>query len=193
MTYNLSIAGWMTEYELQQIEALASRVPVGGRMIEVGSFHGRSSWVWSKSVPDGVTVHCIDPWDNSLVRESYIRTLEGVIPPKRRVRMSLESFLDNTKDCDNITFTHGFSGDVLPTLPRNHYDLIFLDGCHENPVFGEDVRQAVPLLKSGGILCGHDFQPGFPDIMAEITTLAETFNRPILFTPPSTIWSIEVP
>jgi hypothetical protein len=42
MTLNLSIPGQMTETELNRLIALASRVPPGGIIVEVGCLYGLS-------------------------------------------------------------------------------------------------------------------------------------------------------
>jgi len=37
------------------------------------------------------------------------------------------------------------------------FDLVFIDGCHEEWCIKEDIEAWYPLVKRGGILCGHDY------------------------------------
>ena len=43
------------------------------------------------------------------------------------------------------------------------FDLVFIDGCHEEECIKEDIEAWYPLVKEGGILCGHDY--GNKDVM----------------------------
>jgi len=53
--YDLTIRGEITHRELQAMEAVAKLVPRDGVVVEVGSYLGRSSWAWAKSVDPSVT------------------------------------------------------------------------------------------------------------------------------------------
>src|SRR5262245_42702412 len=111
MPYNLNIAGWMPESELRLIEQLASTLPSSGRMVEVGSYLGRSSWCWAKSVHPSVRVYCIDIWDPA--EHPYHPPAEigahdtrnpdfGVAANLEQLVGSLENFQRNTRDCPNV-------------------------------------------------------------------------------------------
>lgn len=182
MPYRLDIPGWMPEQDLQYIETLAARVPDHGRIIEVGSFYGRSAWAWARSAPSA-TVHCIDLWLGCTVEEPNSHSNVSVFDERH--------FVEFTKDCGNITRTRGDSNRVLPTLPQQTYDLIFLDGAHTNPQYENDLELAFPLLKNGGILCGHDFISAWPDIIRATTYFAANHQKPIWFGQRTTIWVIE--
>lgn len=179
----------MLEGDLRCIETLAQHVPEYGRMIEVGSFCGRSSWAWAKSIPASATVHCIDPWEGFQLSAGSIADLNYACPSVDT--FELRHFLEHTQDCPNISYTQGFSDQVLPTLQEASYDLIFLDGVHYNPTFSTDLWRADILLKDGGVLCGHDFCPIFPDIIECTKYMAALHNRPLWFFLHSTIWMMQ--
>ena len=168
MPYNLDIAGWMGVAELQHIENLAQTVPENGLVVEVGSWHGRSSWAWANSIPKSATLHCIDVWPEN----------------------TLEIFLTNTKDCKNISIHRTDSCLGLASLLGKQCDIIFLDGSHKNPEFMMELQLSQRLLKNGGILCGHDFHSLFPDVVNEVRNFSAKLNKPVHFCLDSSIWRI---
>ena len=120
----------------------------GVRMLEVGSGGGQSS-VWIAIVALAVEgqLDCVDVWDDPAAckmfgRNTLSTTLRDVVTPHQ-----------------------GNSADILPTLPPKTYDLIFIDADHRYESVKRDIRLAIPLLRDGGILCGHDYE-------AELVSLA---------------------
>lgn len=62
MLINRKIPGQLREEEQFSIALLAKLVPTNGKIVEVGSLLGRSSWLWAQNADPSVTVFCIDPW-----------------------------------------------------------------------------------------------------------------------------------
>ena len=182
MAYNLSLPGQMSEEELIFIERLASGVPPKGRIVELGSLFGRSSWAWAKSADPSVTVYCVDPWK----RENWIGELER----KFGVAFGVETFHRHTADCTNIVALPGYSPDDLGdwNLPL---DIYFDDSVHNNPVFRQNLDFWVQHVKPGGIMCGHDYRPEFPDIVSEVNLLAERMGARVEVV--GSLWMIELP
>lgn len=180
MPYNLQIPGWMPEHELSMIEALAQHVPRNGTVIEVGSFCGRSSWCWAKSVPKSATVHCIDIWDASEHpyhppvygdKDSNLGMFGMAETPQDAVG-NIENFQRYTKDCPNIVAHRGASPAEFADWPRDSADLIFLDGVHHNPILHEDLWFWWDRLRPGGIFCGDDYARTHPDVIFEVRDMS---------------------
>jgi predicted O-methyltransferase YrrM len=199
LPYNLDIPGWMPETELKVIEALASAIPDGGAMVEVGSFCGRSSWCWARSAPD-VSVTCIDIWDtaehpyvppaltgpNAVSGNDFGRADDG-----RAAWGTLENFLRYTADCPNIAPIRGRSPDDFLHWPEDSLDLVFLDGVHHNPVFRADVEHWYRRVRPGGVLCGDDCADTHPDVRATLEEFCGWHG--IGFTVASRIWMLRRP
>lgn len=61
--------------------------------------------------------------------------------------------------------THvGYSQDILKTLKKNQYDIIYIDGCHTLTCVRQDTALSWELLKKGGILMIDDYAKDFPDV-----------------------------
>lgn len=180
MPYNLSIPGWMPEQELRVIEDLARRVRSGGNIVEVGSFCGRSSWCWAKSVDPSVIVHCLDIWNPaqhpytppSLIDADSDPARFGAAGTWREAEGSLENFQRYTADCPNIRAHRGASPDDFGQWPRASAHLVFLDGVHHNPTFHRDLWFWWERLKPGGIYCGDDYARTHPDVIYTVRDFA---------------------
>ncbi|MEJ7584538.1 MAG: class I SAM-dependent methyltransferase, partial [Acidimicrobiales bacterium] len=55
------VEGWMTEGQARRLWDRAQLVPGTGRIVEIGSFRGRSTIVLARSARPGVEVVAIDP------------------------------------------------------------------------------------------------------------------------------------
>jgi SAM-dependent methyltransferase len=180
MAFNLQIPGWMPEHELRVIEDLARRVKPHGNVVEVGSFCGRSSWCWAKSVHPTVKVHCLDIWDPSAhpyhppvagEKDSDLGRF-GMASDWREAIGSLENFQRYTADCPNIVAHRGASPGDFASWPPASADLVFLDGVHHNPTFARDLEFWWERLKPGGIFCGDDHARTHPDVIFTVLDFA---------------------
>lgn len=157
MSYNLDIPGQVSEFQLQAIEVVASLVPKGGCVVEVGSLFGRSSWAWAKSIPQDATVYCIDPWEGN----------EGVRSMERAygITYGIDQFKEYTKDCPNIRPIQAYSPDGISdwALP---IDVYYEDAVHTNPILERNIKFWTSRLSPNGIACGDDYRPRFADVRA---------------------------
>ncbi len=200
MVYNLKIPGWMPESELKTLEQLALTVPPYGTMIEVGSFCGRSSWCWAKSVHPTVKVKCLDIWDPSqhpfhppaVIGESEEFHQDfGVANSLDEVTGSLENFKQYTTDCPNIEAFQGASPYDFKSWPEQSANLIFLDGVHHNPTFCDDLNFWFWRLIPGGILCGDDFARTHPDVIWTVQDFSKQYG--LTFMVQGRIWTLQRP
>ena len=171
MPYNLSIPGQVSEYQLKAIEAVATLVPKGGKVVEVGSLFGCSSWAWAKSVDPSVTVYCIDPWE----KNEGVRNMEA----RYGVTYGIEQFLKYTADCQNVRAMQGYSPDQFQDWSEP-IDLYYEDAVHTDPVLARNLTFWTSKLKSSGIICGDDYRPRFPDVRRGAESLAAKFKRELI-------------
>ncbi len=198
MPYDLDIPGWMPETELKVIEVLARTIPPGGAMLEVGSFCGRSSWCWARSVHPGVSVTCIDIWDpdeHPYAPPARLGTAAGAdfgrVADMGDCRGTLENFARYTRDCPNIRALRGRSPDDFLDWPERSLDLVFLDGVHHNPVFRADVIHWYARVRPGGVLCGDDCAESHPDVRPTLEAFCGRLG--IRFTVAGRLWMLQRP
>ena len=57
-----------------------------------------------------------------------------------------------------VQLHEGSFADVLKRFPDRFFDWIYIDGYHTYEATKRDIADALPKIKIGGILCGHDFK-----------------------------------
>jgi hypothetical protein len=102
-------------------------------------------------------------------------------------------FQENTKDIPNIIPVPN----LCPWFPYSRYvdraaDIFFIDAAHKNPNDWEIIQFALKNLKSGGLLCGHDYISMFPDVKLNVNRLEEMLGKPATFYSGTSLWSFVV-
>mgnify|MGYP006173690101 CR=1 FL=1 len=55
------VEGWFSPEQVERVTKRAAEVPPGGRIVEIGSFRGRSMVAIGLTAPEGVEIYAIDP------------------------------------------------------------------------------------------------------------------------------------
>jgi hypothetical protein len=171
--YDLNIEGSTSESELIQISKWASQVPAGGIIVEVGSFKGRSAYAWAASCDNSIKVFCLDFFRKWFYRE-FIENMKGVtnVTP---IRCNVPYYMDDWID--------------------QEIDIFFLDGAHTNPQDLDAINYFLPLIKKGGILCGHDYYPidnNTPNVTDNIKMLEERLDQKVQTFEGTSLWAFNI-
>lgn len=171
MSENQPIPGQLSYWQIDAIKAVAPLVPKGGKMVEVGSLFGLSSSTWAKHVDPSVAVYCVDPWQGN----SGVQAIEE----RYGIKYSIEQFRKFTADLPNIVPKQGYSPrDFLDWSEK--IDLYYEDAVHTDPILAANLDFWTSHLAQGGIICGDDYRPRFPDVRRGAERLAEQFGRELL-------------
>lgn len=121
-------------------------------LIEVGSYQGESSEIFSKSGKVR-EIWCIDPWkagydENDLASRSDMEMVEKAFdarlvsnPPMKKFKGTLKEFVE-TQQFKNI---------------KDDVDLIYIDACHTYEGCKNDILTAISAVKPRIAYSGHDF------------------------------------
>lgn len=171
-------AAWLTESEQTGLFDLASEASKHSdgkaTIVEIGSFLGMSAEIICRGMNGNGKLYCIDPWDGS--------GCEGMSADLRKIvaEHSETWFRENLRR--QIT-----SRKVLPVKGRSveqaerlgadgiRPDMVFIDGDHG--ACGEDIAAWLPLVREGGIVCGHDYRREFPDVVRDVDQAFGKVNR----------------
>jgi hypothetical protein len=155
----LYIEGWMSPIELAW---LAQRAAEHERIVEVGSYFGRSTRSLADHTPGWVLA--FDDWGG--VREPMVdvETGKAVTCPSRETIWN--KFQINLADhiCSGkVRILNGDHADcsIIPPCflagtDAEKPDMVFIDGGHEYQEVSRDLEIWVPRLSTEGLLCGHD-------------------------------------
>lgn len=146
------VEGWMTDAQARWLWEAARGVGPGGRIVEIGSFRGRSTIVLAKAADEGVEIVAIDPHGggdrgpgeyepDAVIGDSDFATFHanleraGVAPRVRHVRRPSLEALDEVD---------------------SPIDLLYIDGAHRYRFAKPDVERWGARLAAGGTLLIHD-------------------------------------
>ena len=162
----LSITGWMTEGELNWLAKQASLHDV---VVEVGCYQGRSTRAMGDNAR-GI-VYAVDDWkglrtvdetwwtndtpqqERETLFEIFQRNIGDLIPTKVRV----------------VRMDHSEVSAVAFAPAEMPADMVFIDGSHDYQSVKRDIQTWLPLLRTGGLMCGHDSNQG--DVMQAVNEL----------------------
>lgn len=156
------IQGWMLEEELDWLAYMAS---ISSNILEIGAWKGRSTKIlcdYGKGKVTTIDNFLGDP-DNPNEHVTYTQVgtdnIEGIF------RENLKDHLESGK----LTLIKGNSYKIKFPGPFDVFDFIFIDGGHTySTVFG-DILNAMNLIKSKGIISGHDRElPGVSQAVKEL-------------------------
>jgi predicted O-methyltransferase YrrM len=146
------VEGWLTRAQGERLWRAAAGVREGGRIVEIGSFRGRSAIVLAAAAPEGSAVVCIDP---------HLGSDRG--PQELRADHALGE-QDHAAFRANLARA-GVAGQVHHVRERSQaahgavagpIDVLFVDGAHRFGPARADLRDWGAKVAPGGRLLVHD-------------------------------------
>jgi hypothetical protein len=164
------VEGWLTEAQGRRLFAAAGAVPAGGRIVEIGSFRGRSAIVLARGARPGVEVVCIDPHLGS------DRGPQEIAARPALGEEDLAAFRTNLERAgvdDRVRHVRDFSALALRAFD-GPVDLLFVDGAHRFGPARADLVRWGARVPDGGRMLVHD---AFSSIGVTLALLTVTVPR----------------
>lgn len=146
------VEGWMTAGQAATLYDSATRCPPGGTIVEIGSFHGRSTIVLASAAPAGVQVVAIDPHAGN---DRGPQEIDGYVAEADDDHTSFTANLTTAGIADRVTHLRMFSDDAHSGVVGD-VDLLYVDGAHRYAPALADIRSWGDRVSDGGTLLIHD-------------------------------------
>jgi predicted O-methyltransferase YrrM len=155
------VEGWMTDEQARRLWEAARAVPSGGRIVEIGSYRGRSTIVLARA---GGAVVAIDPHAGN---DRGPQEIEGYASEARSDHAAFLANLERAGVRDRVRHVR------LPSAAAHsevdgRIDLLYIDGAHRYAPARDDIRDWGDRVAPGGTMLIHD---GFSAIGVTLATL----------------------
>lgn len=129
---------------------------------EIGCFDGSTSRHAIVPVFEMKGTYTVVDWFKGTVIPNWqTDTNPHVYKPNKNVRKDFERNLTGFESCYKII--ESTTEDAALLLDDESLDICFLDSDHAYDAVSRDLDLYLPKVKSGGIICGHDFDDDTPD------------------------------
>jgi predicted O-methyltransferase YrrM len=146
------VEGWLTGAQADRLAAAAGRLGPGARLVEIGSFRGRSTIVLAGAAPADAEVVAIDPHLGS------DRGPQEFAEQHALGSADLEAFRTNLSRAgvlERVRHVRERSQDALGAVTEP-VDLLYVDGAHRYGPARDDLVRWGARVSDGGTLLVHD-------------------------------------
>ena len=142
-------------------------MPEPGRIVEIGSFRGRSTIVLRRSAAPRAEVVAIDPHGGG------DRGPQEIAPEAARGHADHEAFHENLRRAgieDGVTHVRRMSQDALDAVD-GEVDLLYVDGAHRYAPARADIERWGDRVRPGGSMLVHDSYNAVGVMLAQLRVL----------------------
>jgi len=161
----------MTDAQAERLWDRASAVPAGGRIVEIGSFRGRSTIVLATAASaagaGSVDVVAIDPHAGN---DRGPQEIEGFEDEAEQDHKVFHANLEAAGVDDRVRHVRKFSDDALGEV-NGPIDLLYIDGAHRYRPALADIRRWGARVRPGGTLLIHDSFSSIGVTLALLTSM----------------------
>ena len=147
----INVDARLTDSEKRWLWEMVKTLPEDAIYVEVGTDKGGSAHIAALAHPS-LRIFTIDPMNDKPKRKRFLKKRYGELWDRICTVPHL-SVDEEGKALEHIKKKMGVD-EVL-------FDAVFLDGAHTDEDITQEIGFYLPLIKPGGLLCGHDFHRNF--------------------------------
>jgi predicted O-methyltransferase YrrM len=164
------VQGWMSEAQAQRLWDRAKELTAPARVVEIGSYQGRSAIVFGRAVAPGIEVVAIDP------HAGNDRGPQQIKGEPDEGQADHEAFMANLAAAgveDTVRHVRLPSQEAHPAV-EGDIDVLYIDGAHRYAPARNDIRDWGARVREGGTLLIHD---SFSSIGVTLALVTQLFFR----------------
>jgi predicted O-methyltransferase YrrM len=146
------VEGWFSPEQVERVANRAASVPSGGRIVEIGSFRGRSMIAIARSAADGVELVAIDPHAGN---DRGPQEIEGFEEEAAEDNVVFNRNLERAGVSARVRHVRKFSHDAHQDVD-GEIDVLHIDGAHRFGPAREDILAWGARVAPGGSMLIHD-------------------------------------
>ena len=146
------VEGWLTDAQARRLWDHAGALEPPARIVEIGSYRGRSAIVMALAAKPGVAITAIDPHAGN---DRGPREIEGFAEEAERDHRAFRENLARAGVTDTVEHLRLHSAEALGHL-RGEAELVYVDGAHRYRPARDDLAGFGARLRPGGALLVHD-------------------------------------
>jgi len=146
------VEGWFSPDQVGRLAERAAAVPPSGRIVEIGSFRGRSTIAIARCSPPGVEIVAVDPHAGT---DRGPQEIAGFVVAAEEDHEAFLANLERAGVRDRVIHVRRFSQEALAEV-AGPVDLLHVDGAHRLAPAREDLRSWGARVPPGGCLLVHD-------------------------------------
>lgn len=146
------VPGWLTDAQARSLWDAAAGVAPGGRIVEIGSFRGRSTIVLASAAREGVAIVAVDPHGGG------DRGPREISPDAGRGEEDHAAFWENLRRAgvgERVAHVRASSACALDSVP-GPVDVLYVDGAHRYAPARADIELWGARVAPGGTMLIHD-------------------------------------
>lgn len=142
---------------------------------EIGCWHGRTTTALVLGSQYSAKLFCVDTFLGS---EEHQAELNG-----RNFRQDFENTLAKFSLTQNVVVVEKASSEAAASVENESFDMVWIDAAHDYDNVCLDIRSWTPKLKTGGLICGHDYphpndpNGGFEDLKRSVNQLVRDSDK----------------
>jgi predicted O-methyltransferase YrrM len=146
------VEGWLSEAQARRLHRAAEGLAAGGRIVEIGSYRGRSAIVFAHAAGDGVEVVAIDPHAGN---DRGPQQIEGTAAEGNADHDAFRANLERAGATGRVRHVRLPSQAALGEVD-GAVDVLYVDGAHRYGPASADVVRWGERVKPGGTMLIHD-------------------------------------
>jgi predicted O-methyltransferase YrrM len=147
------VEGWMSDGQARLLWDRAGAVPPGGRIVEIGSFRGRSAIVLARaSAKAGIELVAIDPHAGN---DRGPQEIHGSVDEGEADNVAFRENLARAGVAEQVRHVRQPSQDALSAV-SGPVDLLYVDGAHRLRPAMDDISRWGARVRPGGTMLVHD-------------------------------------